>query len=61
VERTKTPTAYCVNISRNQQTYRCDTIDELDRVALKLNNRPRKALGFMTPAEKFADLVAMAA
>jgi transposase, IS30 family len=37
------------------------TIDDLERVALKLNNRPRKALGFMTPAEKFAELIAMTA
>jgi IS30 family transposase len=37
------------------------TIDELDRVAHKLNNRPRKVLGFMTPAEKLAELIAMAA
>lgn len=36
-------------------------IEALDRIAHKLNNRPRKALGFMTPAEKFAELIAMAA
>jgi IS30 family transposase len=30
---------------------------ELDRVAAELNGRPRKTLGFMTPAEKLAELI----
>ena len=30
---------------------------ELDEVAAKLNRRPRKALGFMTPAEKLCELI----
>jgi IS30 family transposase len=30
---------------------------ELDEVAAKLNRRPRKTLGFMTPAEKLAELL----
>ena len=30
---------------------------ELDAVAAKLNGRPRKTLGFMTPAEKLAELI----
>ena len=30
---------------------------ELDEVAAKLNGRPRKTLGFMTPGEKLADLI----
>ncbi len=30
---------------------------ELDEVAAKLNRRPRKTLGYMTPAEKLADLI----
>jgi IS30 family transposase len=34
---------------------------DLDAVALKLNTRPRKTLGFMTPAAKFADSVALIA
>jgi IS30 family transposase len=30
----------------------------LDRVAAELNNRPRRILGYQTPAEAFADLLA---
>ncbi|MGH3610782.1 MAG: IS30 family transposase, partial [Pseudonocardiaceae bacterium] len=30
----------------------------LDRVAAELNNRPRRILGYRTPAEVFADLLA---
>ena len=32
---------------------------ELDQVAAQLNNRPRKTLGFMTPAEKLAELTGL--
>ena len=35
--------------------------DDLDAVALQLNTRPRKTLGFMTPAVKLAQTVAMIA
>ncbi len=31
---------------------------QLNAIALKLNTRPRKTLGFMTPAEKLAETVA---
>jgi IS30 family transposase len=33
--------------------------DDLERIATSLNNRPRKALGFMKPSEKFAELLAL--
>jgi IS30 family transposase len=33
--------------------------DDLARIADSLNNRPRKALGYMTPSEKLAELVAL--
>jgi len=34
------------------------TQSELDEIAARLNGRPRKTLGFMTPAEKLAGLIA---
>lgn len=34
------------------------TQDQLDVIAEKINNRPRKVLDFMTPNEVFAQLVA---
>ncbi len=33
------------------------TQEQLDEVADKLNRRPRKTLGFRTPAEKLAELI----
>jgi transposase, IS30 family len=33
--------------------------EDLQRFAISLNNRPRKALGFMKPSEKFAELLAL--
>jgi len=32
---------------------------DLDEVALRLNQRPRKTLGYQSPAEKFRDYVAL--
>jgi IS30 family transposase len=37
------------------------TAEDLNRFATSLNNRPRKALGFMKPSEKFAELLALTA
>lgn len=34
------------------------TVTDLERIAQSLNERPRKSLGYMTPSEKFAELVA---
>jgi IS30 family transposase len=34
---------------------------DLDAIALELNGRPRKTLGFMTPSEKYAEAVALTA
>jgi IS30 family transposase len=31
---------------------------DLDRTAQSLNDRPRKVLGYMTPSEKFAEVLA---
>lgn len=33
-------------------------LDELAAIADNLNSRPRKTLGYMTPPEKFAELLA---
>jgi IS30 family transposase len=32
---------------------------DLDRIARSLNDRPRKALGFMSPSEKLAEVLAL--
>ncbi len=37
------------------------TQDDLDAIALELNGRPRKTLGFMTPSEKYAEAVVLTA
>jgi len=34
------------------------TADDLVRIARSLNGRPRKTLGYMTPSEKLAELIA---
>jgi IS30 family transposase len=35
------------------------TAEDLARFAQSLNNRPRKALGYMKPSEKLAKLIAL--
>ena len=37
------------------------SVEELARIADSLNHRPRKTLGYMTPSEKLAELVALTA
>ena len=39
--------------------FRTVTQDDLDGIAHELNNRPRKTLSYASPAETYADLVAM--
>jgi IS30 family transposase len=34
------------------------TAQDLERIAISLNNRPRETLGFMKPSEKLAELLA---
>jgi IS30 family transposase len=35
--------------------------EDLVRIQRSLNGRPRKTLGYMTPSEKFAEVVALTA
>ena len=37
------------------------TDEDLDVIAEELNNRPRQTLGWVTPLEKFSEVVAMTA
>ncbi len=55
--RTRTPTDCCASTSRRRQSLAGITQERLDEVADKLNRRPRKTLGFRTPAEKLAELI----
>ena len=49
--RTRTRTDCSASTSRRAPTCRAGTRDELEAVALALNTRPRKTLGWKTPAE----------
>jgi transposase, IS30 family len=55
----RTPTAYCAS------TWPLGTdlsvFSQLDAIAARLNGRPRKTLGFVTPDEVFSALVDKAA
>jgi|GEM_PF-2176350 IS30 family transposase len=35
------------------------TVDDLERIKLSLNNRPRQTLSYMTPLEKLTEIVAL--
>jgi len=50
--RTKTQTGYYDNTSRRKTDLSDYSQSDLDKVALRLNQRPRKTLGFQTPASK---------
>ena len=52
------PTACSDSTSRKASTYPATGRNDLNAVALQLNTRPRKTLGFMTPAAKLAATVA---
>lgn len=43
---------------RSRSDFAAVSREELNVVAAQLNGRPRKTLGWMTPAERFADLLA---
>lgn len=44
---------------KGQTDFRTITAEQLDHVAHELNNRPRKTLNYRTPAEVYAELVAL--
>lgn len=50
--RTRTRMVCCANTSRREPTFRWSA-EDLEAVALAVNNRPRKILGWKTPAEVF--------
>jgi IS30 family transposase len=54
---TKTPTGYCANIFPKALAYQCHAEEELDAIAEELNNRPRQTLSWMTPLERFAQVL----
>jgi hypothetical protein len=54
--RTRTPTASFASTSQGDRASP-GSQEQLDEVADKLNRRPRKTLGFRTPAEKLAELI----
>ena len=53
--RTRTPTACCASTSPKAPTSARHSADDLAAVAAALNSRPRKTLGWRTPAEALND------
>jgi hypothetical protein len=49
--RTRTPTDCYASTSRKEPTYLAPATAELEAVAAVFNGRPRKTLGWKTPAE----------
>ncbi len=56
---TRTPTAYSANTFPTGPTWSTYTQRALNRIAQQLNTRPRKTLGFRTPAAILAEAVAL--
>jgi IS30 family transposase len=54
---TKTPTACCANTSRKKSSLSGYSHKDLDAVAMKLNTRPRKTLGYKTPSDTLKALL----
>jgi hypothetical protein len=51
--RMRTPIGYCANTSRRESDLSRWSTEELAAIAHTLNTRPRKTLGWRTPAEAF--------
>ena len=58
---TRTPTACCASTSPRAPTCPAGAAEELDAVAAALNSRPRKTLGWKTPAEALNEQLLLAA
>ena len=55
---TRTPTGCCASTSPRAPTSRCTAPTDLAAVAAALNGRPRKTLGWKTPAEALDEFLA---